>query len=171
MVEMRNGSRSARDWFLVSASSIPSALSHQSAAHCHSSTNSFIRPRVTKLALPSRPVSPVQRAPCEAQLRLANFNDSTPPPLPPDQSQSRYPPTLTLDQRRHTPQSMSHAEAGPSRARSHTRTASHSRPHDHVARYKDRPQLGHLASWSVSSHKYGYGVDNLRDGNDATYWQ
>ncbi|WVR09080.1 hypothetical protein IAU60_006141 [Kwoniella sp. DSM 27419] len=35
----------------------------------------------------------------------------------------------------------------------------------------ERPELSHLASWSVSSHKYGFGVDNLRDGNDATFWQ
>jgi hypothetical protein len=34
-----------------------------------------------------------------------------------------------------------------------------------------RPELGHLAQWSVSSHKYGFGVDNLRDGNDGTFWQ
>nr|XP_018259156.1 anaphase-promoting complex subunit 10 [Kwoniella dejecticola CBS 10117]OBR81314.1 anaphase-promoting complex subunit 10 [Kwoniella dejecticola CBS 10117] len=35
----------------------------------------------------------------------------------------------------------------------------------------ERPELSHLASWSVSSHKYGFGVDNLRDGNDNTFWQ
>ena len=64
---------------------------------------------------------------------------------------------------------MSHnAEAGPSRGR--TRTESHSRV-NHAARYDKRPQLGHLASWSVSSHKYGYGVDNLKDDSDSTYWQ
>jgi hypothetical protein len=35
----------------------------------------------------------------------------------------------------------------------------------------DRPELGHLAQWTVSSHKYGFGVENLRDGNDNTFWQ
>ncbi|KAK8843330.1 hypothetical protein IAR55_006985 [Kwoniella newhampshirensis] len=35
----------------------------------------------------------------------------------------------------------------------------------------DRPELSHLAQWSVSSHKYGFGVDNLRDSNDSTFWQ
>ncbi|KAL7421335.1 hypothetical protein Q5752_004220 [Cryptotrichosporon argae] len=35
----------------------------------------------------------------------------------------------------------------------------------------DRPDLGHLARWSVSSHKYGFGVDNLRDNDDTTFWQ
>ncbi|KLT46467.1 galactose-binding like protein [Cutaneotrichosporon oleaginosum] len=34
-----------------------------------------------------------------------------------------------------------------------------------------RPELGRLAQWSVSSHKYGFGVDNLRDDNDGTFWQ
>ena len=34
-----------------------------------------------------------------------------------------------------------------------------------------RPELSLLAQWSVSSHKYGFGVENLRDGNDATFWQ
>ncbi|KAL1407603.1 hypothetical protein Q8F55_007036 [Vanrija albida] len=33
------------------------------------------------------------------------------------------------------------------------------------------PELGRLAHWSVSSHKYGFGVDNLRDGNENTFWQ
>ncbi|WWC91227.1 uncharacterized protein L201_006169 [Kwoniella dendrophila CBS 6074] len=45
----------------------------------------------------------------------------------------------------------------------------------HSEQYDDqedeRPELSHLASWSVSSHKYGFGVDNLRDGNDGTFWQ
>ncbi|WVF65565.1 hypothetical protein IAT40_000294 [Kwoniella sp. CBS 6097] len=36
---------------------------------------------------------------------------------------------------------------------------------------EERPELSHLASWNVSSHKYGFGVDNLRDGNDSTFWQ
>jgi hypothetical protein len=35
----------------------------------------------------------------------------------------------------------------------------------------NRPELGHLAQWTVSSHKYGFGVDNLRDGNENTFWQ
>ncbi|KAK1922594.1 anaphase-promoting complex, subunit 10/DOC domain-containing protein [Papiliotrema laurentii] len=35
----------------------------------------------------------------------------------------------------------------------------------------ERPELGHLAQWSVSSHKYGFGVENLRDNNDNTFWQ
>lgn len=35
----------------------------------------------------------------------------------------------------------------------------------------ERPELGHLARWTVSSHKYGFGVDNLRDGNENTFWQ
>ncbi|KIR26652.1 anaphase-promoting complex subunit 10 [Cryptococcus deuterogattii 99/473] len=35
----------------------------------------------------------------------------------------------------------------------------------------ERPELSRLAQWSVSSHKYGFGVDNLRDGNDGTFWQ
>lgn len=33
------------------------------------------------------------------------------------------------------------------------------------------PELGRMAHWSVSSHKYGFGVDNLRDGNENTFWQ
>jgi anaphase-promoting complex subunit 10 len=32
-------------------------------------------------------------------------------------------------------------------------------------------ELGRLASWSVSSHKYGFGVENLRDNNEFTFWQ
>jgi hypothetical protein len=36
---------------------------------------------------------------------------------------------------------------------------------------RERPELGHLAKWSVSSHKYGYGVENLKDGNEGTFWQ
>ena len=35
----------------------------------------------------------------------------------------------------------------------------------------ERPELGRLAAWTVSSHKYGFGVNNLRDGNDNTFWQ
>lgn len=34
-----------------------------------------------------------------------------------------------------------------------------------------RGELGRLAQWSASSHKYGFGVDNLRDDNDGTFWQ
>jgi hypothetical protein len=33
------------------------------------------------------------------------------------------------------------------------------------------PEIGRLARWSVSSHRYGFGVENLRDGNDMTFWQ
>ncbi|KAI9636740.1 anaphase-promoting complex, subunit 10-domain-containing protein [Dioszegia hungarica] len=35
----------------------------------------------------------------------------------------------------------------------------------------ERPELGHLARWTVSSHKYGFGVDNLKDDNEGTFWQ
>ena len=35
----------------------------------------------------------------------------------------------------------------------------------------ERPELGHLARWAVSSHKYGFGVENLQDGNEGTFWQ
>jgi hypothetical protein len=31
--------------------------------------------------------------------------------------------------------------------------------------------LGSLATWSVSSHKYGYGVENLRDPDEDVFWQ
>ncbi|GHJ87258.1 hypothetical protein NliqN6_3660 [Naganishia liquefaciens] len=31
--------------------------------------------------------------------------------------------------------------------------------------------IGHLAKWAVSSHKYGFSVANLRDGRDDTFWQ
>ncbi|KAJ9100581.1 hypothetical protein QFC21_003625 [Naganishia friedmannii] len=31
--------------------------------------------------------------------------------------------------------------------------------------------VGHLAKWAVSSHKYGFSVANLRDDNDDTFWQ
>lgn len=34
-----------------------------------------------------------------------------------------------------------------------------------------RAELGRLAQWSVSSHKYGFGVDNLRDDDEGTFWQ
>ncbi|ORY24771.1 anaphase-promoting complex, subunit 10-domain-containing protein [Naematelia encephala] len=46
-----------------------------------------------------------------------------------------------------------------------------SQSHTVVPSDAERPELGHLATWSVSSHKYGFGVDNLRDGNDNTFWQ
>ncbi|WVQ93230.1 hypothetical protein IAU59_000295 [Kwoniella sp. CBS 9459] len=46
------------------------------------------------------------------------------------------------------------------------------RDHDEFEHQEqERPELSHLASWNVSSHKYGFGVDNLRDGNDSTFWQ
>jgi hypothetical protein len=32
-------------------------------------------------------------------------------------------------------------------------------------------EIGHLASWSVTSAKPGNGVELLRDGNTATFWQ
>lgn len=35
----------------------------------------------------------------------------------------------------------------------------------------NRPELGHLARWAVSSHKYGYGPENLRDNDVTTFWQ
>lgn len=35
----------------------------------------------------------------------------------------------------------------------------------------DRPELGHLARWHVSSHKYGFGIENLRDNDPNTFWQ
>lgn len=38
-------------------------------------------------------------------------------------------------------------------------------------RMTGRPELGHLARWHVSSHKYGFGVDNLRDNDENTFWQ
>ena len=40
-----------------------------------------------------------------------------------------------------------------------------------MLRADERPELGHLAVWSVSSHKYGFGVENLKDDNDNTLWQ
>jgi hypothetical protein len=35
----------------------------------------------------------------------------------------------------------------------------------------NRPELGHVAKWTLSSHKYGFGVENLRDDNEMTFWQ
>lgn len=32
-------------------------------------------------------------------------------------------------------------------------------------------EVGHLASWSVTSAKPGNGVELLRDGDAATFWQ
>jgi hypothetical protein len=32
-------------------------------------------------------------------------------------------------------------------------------------------EIGHLASWSVTSAKPGNGVELLRDGDTATFWQ
>lgn len=33
------------------------------------------------------------------------------------------------------------------------------------------PDIGHLATWSVSSSKYGFNVECLRDGDPDTFWQ
>ncbi|QRV74732.1 anaphase-promoting complex subunit 10 [Ceratobasidium sp. AG-Ba] len=33
------------------------------------------------------------------------------------------------------------------------------------------PDIGHLATWSVSSFKYGFNVDCLRDDDPETFWQ
>lgn len=33
------------------------------------------------------------------------------------------------------------------------------------------PDIGHLASWSVSSHKLGFDVNCLRDDDPDTFWQ
>jgi len=35
----------------------------------------------------------------------------------------------------------------------------------------NRPELGHVAKWTLSSHKYGFGVENLRDDDINTFWQ
>lgn len=35
----------------------------------------------------------------------------------------------------------------------------------------DYPDIGHLGSWSVSSHKFGFGPECLRDDNPETFWQ
>jgi anaphase-promoting complex subunit 10 len=32
-------------------------------------------------------------------------------------------------------------------------------------------EIGHLASWSVTSAKPGNGVELLRDGDPLTFWQ
>jgi anaphase-promoting complex subunit 10 len=33
------------------------------------------------------------------------------------------------------------------------------------------PDIGHLAKWSVSSHKFGFGAECLRDDDPETFWQ
>ena len=33
------------------------------------------------------------------------------------------------------------------------------------------PDIGHLAKWSVSSYKFGFGAECLRDGDPETFWQ
>lgn len=33
------------------------------------------------------------------------------------------------------------------------------------------PDIGHLAKWSVSSYKFGFGAECLRDGDPDTFWQ
>lgn len=33
------------------------------------------------------------------------------------------------------------------------------------------PDIGHLASWNVSSHKLGFDVSCLRDDDPETFWQ
>jgi len=33
------------------------------------------------------------------------------------------------------------------------------------------PDIGHLGKWSVSSHKFGFGAECLRDDNSETFWQ
>jgi Anaphase-promoting complex, subunit 10 (APC10) len=35
----------------------------------------------------------------------------------------------------------------------------------------DLPDIGHLAKWSVSSHKFGFGSECLRDDDPETFWQ
>lgn len=32
------------------------------------------------------------------------------------------------------------------------------------------PDIGHIAKWSVSSYKFGFGPECLRDGDPATFW-
>jgi len=32
------------------------------------------------------------------------------------------------------------------------------------------PDIGHLAKWSVSSYKFGFGAECLRDGDSETFW-
>lgn len=33
------------------------------------------------------------------------------------------------------------------------------------------PDIGHLAKWSVSSYKFGFGAECLHDGDPDTFWQ
>lgn len=33
------------------------------------------------------------------------------------------------------------------------------------------PDIGHLAKWSVSSYKFGFGAECLRDDDQETFWQ
>ena len=33
------------------------------------------------------------------------------------------------------------------------------------------PDVGHLATWTVSSHKLGFDVNCLRDDDPETFWQ
>lgn len=33
------------------------------------------------------------------------------------------------------------------------------------------PDIGHLAKWTVSSHKFGFGIECLRDDDPDTFWQ
>ena len=33
------------------------------------------------------------------------------------------------------------------------------------------PNIGHLAKWSVSSYKFGFGPECLTDGDPETFWQ
>ncbi|HEV7737314.1 MAG TPA: hypothetical protein VGO47_08110 [Chlamydiales bacterium] len=35
----------------------------------------------------------------------------------------------------------------------------------------DYPDIGNLGNWSVSSHKFGFGPECLRDDNPDTFWQ
>ncbi|ELU40451.1 APC10 domain-containing protein [Rhizoctonia solani AG-1 IA] len=52
---------------------------------------------------------------------------------------------------------------------SYTTLLSTDRPIDH---YQSKlPDIGHLATWSVSSYKYGFNVDCLRDDDPETFWQ
>jgi hypothetical protein len=33
------------------------------------------------------------------------------------------------------------------------------------------PDIGRIAKWSVSSYKFGFGAECLRDGDPDTFWQ
>lgn len=44
----------------------------------------------------------------------------------------------------------------------------------HIGRYPPYlpwPDIGYLAKWSVSSYKFGFGPECLRDGDPETFWQ